>query len=198
MSITAKELAKKLNLSAAAVSMALNNKPGVSTDTRRRILDAADRYGYDFTRITEKQNAAGTIYLVIYKKHGAIVDDTPFFSQLSEGITDACQQSGYKLKILCLLGENDELLPQIEEIQYFLKSSDHKDTKAARIFTVFLRHRELCRTQLRVFQSGACLRHVLIQKYRSCAYALHRRRLCRYERDFKRRGKARPMLFRRQ
>ena len=90
MSITAKELAKKLNLSAAAVSMALNNKPGVSTDTRRRILDAADRYGYDFTRITEKQNAAGTIYLVIYKKHGAIVDDTSFFSQLSEGITDAC------------------------------------------------------------------------------------------------------------
>lgn len=118
MSITAKELAKKLNLSAAAVSMALNNKPGVSTDTRRRILDAADRYGYDFTRITEKQNAAGTIYLVIYKKHGAIVDDTPFFSQLSEGITDACHQSGYKLKILYLLGENDELLPQIEEIQY--------------------------------------------------------------------------------
>ena len=52
------------------------------------------------------------------KKHGAIVDDTPFFSQLSEGITDACQQSGYKLKILYLLGENDELLPQIEEIQY--------------------------------------------------------------------------------
>ena len=64
MSITAKELAKKLNLSAAAVSMALNNKPGVSTDTRRRILDAADRYGYDFTRITEKQNAAGTILIL--------------------------------------------------------------------------------------------------------------------------------------
>ena len=118
MSITAKELAKKLNLSAAAVSMALNNKPGVSTDTRRRILDAADRYGYDFTRIAQKQNAAGTIYLVIYKKHGAIVDDTPFFSQLSEGISDACNQAGYKLRITYLFGEDQELLPQIEEIQY--------------------------------------------------------------------------------
>ena len=30
MSITAKELAKQLNLSEAAISMALNNKPGVS------------------------------------------------------------------------------------------------------------------------------------------------------------------------
>ena len=31
MPITAKELAKKLKLSETAVSMALNNKPGVST-----------------------------------------------------------------------------------------------------------------------------------------------------------------------
>ena len=55
MSITAKGLAKKLNLSAAAVSMALNNKPGVSTATRRMVLDAADKYGYDFSKIYETQ-----------------------------------------------------------------------------------------------------------------------------------------------
>ncbi len=34
MSVTAKELAQKLGLSATAVSMALNNKAGVSTETR--------------------------------------------------------------------------------------------------------------------------------------------------------------------
>ena len=33
MGITAKELAARLNLSATAVSMALNGKPGVSTET---------------------------------------------------------------------------------------------------------------------------------------------------------------------
>ena len=38
MSITAKELAQKLGLSQTAVSMALNNKPGVSTETRRMII----------------------------------------------------------------------------------------------------------------------------------------------------------------
>lgn len=42
MGITAKELARKLNLSAAAVSMALNHKPGVSTATRQLVLDAAE------------------------------------------------------------------------------------------------------------------------------------------------------------
>ena len=74
--------------------MALNNKPGVSTDTRRRILDAADRYGYDSRALRKSKMPPEQFNLVIYKKHGAIVDDTPFFSQLSEGITDACQQSG--------------------------------------------------------------------------------------------------------
>ncbi len=38
MSITAKDIAKKLNISAASVSMALNNKPGVSDELRAKIL----------------------------------------------------------------------------------------------------------------------------------------------------------------
>ncbi len=52
MNITAKELASKLNLSPAAVSIALNGRHGVSTETRKRVLDAAEKYGYDFTRIS--------------------------------------------------------------------------------------------------------------------------------------------------
>ena len=36
MGITAKQIAKELNISTAAVSMALNNKPGVSNETRDR------------------------------------------------------------------------------------------------------------------------------------------------------------------
>ena len=50
MGITAKELAKLLNLSEAAVSLALNNRPGVSTQTRKRVWDAAQELGYDFSR----------------------------------------------------------------------------------------------------------------------------------------------------
>ena len=51
MPITAKQLAKELGLSEAAVSMALNNKSGVSTKTRRRVIKAAQEMGYDFSRI---------------------------------------------------------------------------------------------------------------------------------------------------
>ena len=45
MSVTAKELAKILNISEAAVSMALNNKPGVSRERKKEILAAAEKYG---------------------------------------------------------------------------------------------------------------------------------------------------------
>ena len=43
--MTAKELAKILGLSEASVSFALNGKPGVSTKTRNRILEEAEKYG---------------------------------------------------------------------------------------------------------------------------------------------------------
>lgn len=118
MGITAKELAKKLNLSAAAVSMALNHKPGVSTQTRQAVLEAAEKYGYDFTRIADKNVRQGSIYFIIYKKHGTVVADTPFFSQVSEGIALECRKENYKLKISYFYEEDEETLTrQIEDIR---------------------------------------------------------------------------------
>lgn len=101
MTITAKELAKKLGLSESAISLALNCKPGVSTATRKRVLAAAEEYGYDLSRVKpeESMHRQGTIYFVIFKKHGAVVTDTPFFSQLSEGVDLACKELPYYLNI---------------------------------------------------------------------------------------------------
>lgn len=109
MAITAKELAKKLGLSESAISLALNHKPGVSTATRKRVLAAAEEYGYDFTRITTQDipENHGTIYFVIYKKHGAVVADTPFFSQVSEGVDLECQRIPYYLSIQYLHDGDD-------------------------------------------------------------------------------------------
>lgn len=110
MSITAKELAKLLGLSEAAVSMALNNKPGVSTTTRQRVIEVAKNNGYDFTRIQESKEAKadnGDISFIIYKKHGAIVSDTPFFNQLTEGIEQSCRKAHYNLHINYLYGDED-------------------------------------------------------------------------------------------
>lgn len=120
MSITAKELAKLLQLSEAAVSMALNNKAGVSTATRQRILQAATEHGYDFSRIQEAkelQTETGTLSFVIFKKHGAVVTDTPFFNQLTEGIDQACRQVHYSLNINYLYAD-DNLSRQLNSLSY--------------------------------------------------------------------------------
>jgi LacI family transcriptional regulator len=133
MSITAKELARQLNLSEAAISMALHNKPGVSTATRKRIIAAAQEQGYDFSRITPSEETVsqnGTIHFVIYRKNGAVVPnsptrrnnapyvgsirDVPFFSQLSEGIDSGCKLCGYRLNISYLY-EGDDISGQLSE-----------------------------------------------------------------------------------
>ena len=46
MNISAKELAKLINVSPATVSMVFNNKPGISEATRELVLKTASEYGY--------------------------------------------------------------------------------------------------------------------------------------------------------
>ena len=100
MSITAKELAQKLNLSATAVSMALNGKPGVSTSTRALVLEEAEKSGYDFSRLSLKKNKTGDIYCIVYRSHNAILNYTPIFTELTDGIEQECRSHGYHLKTL--------------------------------------------------------------------------------------------------
>ena len=47
MSISAKELARQLDVSPSAVSIALNGRPGISEQTRSRILAAAAAAGLE-------------------------------------------------------------------------------------------------------------------------------------------------------
>ncbi len=114
--ITAKELAKILNLSEAAVSMALNNKKGVSTKTRLQVFECAKENGYDFSNLKvkeEKNEPLGSILFIIYKKNGVVVDDTPFFSKLSEGISQSCSEKNFSLTISYLYTK-DDIKSQIE------------------------------------------------------------------------------------
>ena len=67
MKISAKELAKQLNLSAATVSMVLNNKPGISQATRNLVLDAAKSYGYVEQKNPDGELHRETIHFIIYK-----------------------------------------------------------------------------------------------------------------------------------
>jgi LacI family transcriptional regulator len=119
---TAKDIAAALGLSEAAVSMALNDKPGVSTATRRKILSEAKRRGYDFTRKAAYGNELrGSFCFAVYKKSGAVVGDTPFFSDLTDGISAACKKAHFDL-VIRYLYEDEELDNQL----YLLSKADFK------------------------------------------------------------------------
>lgn len=117
MSINAKELAQKLNLSATAVSMALNNKPGVSTETKNRVLRAAEKYGYDFSRIASKNRKNGLIYVIWYRGSNAILSYSPIFDELLDGIEKSCRSMGYKIRILQFYEKIDNLQSILETLR---------------------------------------------------------------------------------
>ncbi|MDO4479116.1 MAG: LacI family DNA-binding transcriptional regulator [Lachnospiraceae bacterium] len=117
MSITAKELAKKLGLSETAVSMALNNKPGVSTNTRKRVIEAAEQAGYDFERINAKSQKKGSIYFISYRSSNVILSYNPIFDELWEGLVNACQKRNYPVRMLQVYEKLDNLDLIFEEIR---------------------------------------------------------------------------------
>ncbi|WFR54875.1 LacI family DNA-binding transcriptional regulator [Anaerocolumna sp. AGMB13025] len=116
MSISAKELAEKLNISPATVSMVLNNKPGISEQTRKIVMDAAAEFGFQSSKKQLQKSKNRTIQFVIYKKYGTVVSDTPFFSQVTEGINYQCSQNGYHLQITYLY-DNEDRNQQLEDLK---------------------------------------------------------------------------------
>ncbi len=95
--LTNKEIADKLGISAAAVSYALNNQPGVSDETRKKILELAQGSNTDFIYQTDSNRM---LSLVIFKRHGEIIIDKPFFSSLMESIQLEAQRHSYMLEVL--------------------------------------------------------------------------------------------------
>ena len=113
--MTAKELARKLGLSEAAVSFALNGRPGVSTKTRNRVKEAAIQYGLDVSMMESSRKKGGTICLVYYQKKGYLLPVLPFSTEVTEGVESACEAAGYQLRILHV-NSPENLQIQLEEL----------------------------------------------------------------------------------
>ena len=109
MSITAKELARKLNLSQTAVSMALNNKPGVSTEPAGWWQKLRKNTATTLTKLSLKKNKAGSIYAVSYRSHNAIMSYSPIFDAMVEGMESVVQKDNYKLKVITFYEKRDNL-----------------------------------------------------------------------------------------
>lgn len=106
MAVSAKDIARELGLSPAAVSLALRGRPGVSESTRTLVLKKATELGY-VREVRHASSKEGMIQLVIYKRHGKVFSDTPFFEQLIEGVAEQATGLGYHLSISYFYGSQN-------------------------------------------------------------------------------------------
>ena len=93
MKVTMKDIANKLGISINAVSIALNDKPGVSDEMRLEILKMADKMGY----INQKRQ-----YLSVYSKSNICIlmqsyyaDTGHFYSIVLRSIVEQAKVFGY-------------------------------------------------------------------------------------------------------
>lgn len=100
MKASIKQISELTGFSPATISNALNHKKGVNRKTAETIFRVAKEIGY----ISE--NKISKIKLVIYKRNGLIIDDSPFFSVLLKGVESECRASGYEM-VMCNLDRND-------------------------------------------------------------------------------------------
>ena len=109
MKITMKDIAKRLNVSINAVSIALNDKPGVSDEMRLQILRTADEMGY----INQKKQ-----YLSVFSKSNICVlmqsyyaNTGHFYSIVLCSIVEQAKNFGY-FSILNYFEDNDFHMPE--------------------------------------------------------------------------------------
>ena len=89
--MTVQRLADLLGLSGAAVSMALHGQPGVSEETRRRVLEAAQQYGYVPPQRTARRSKRSSKspqdfcpVLLVLRSGSRTADAATFFSEMLE------------------------------------------------------------------------------------------------------------------
>lgn len=105
--ITIKDIAKMAGVSINTVSRALNNKPDVSEETKKKILKIAKELGYvrNFTASSLRQKQTKTVGVVIADS------SNPFYAEVLKGIESAARKYGYQI----ILMNTDRIYKREEE-----------------------------------------------------------------------------------
>lgn len=91
--IVMKDLAEILGVSINAVSLALNNKPGVSDELRQRVLSLADELGYIHNQPRYERTYRNNYLCIILKRR--YFSASNFYSQVLLGIQEEAADNGY-------------------------------------------------------------------------------------------------------
>ena len=108
-SVRIRDIAEACGVSPGAVSRALKGQPGLREETRLRIINAAEKQGYDFSRL--RGDKIKRVLFLLHRQHN-ISRALPFYSQLFLGIEDICREKGMALSFLSI-GPGDAISEQV-------------------------------------------------------------------------------------
>lgn len=96
-----KEIAELLQISPATVSLAINNKPGVSEETRRKILELREAGSLERTRGTRAIRAARqkVVEVLVYELSSELLVDADFQMSLFRNLSNRLNQNSYQMSI---------------------------------------------------------------------------------------------------
>jgi LacI family transcriptional regulator len=96
---TFRDIAKQADVALSTVSQALNNRPGVSDETRQRVLEVATQLGYRqrIAADTVISPQLNTITLLTKRMNGGPVQINPFYSYVLAGAERECQRHNISL-----------------------------------------------------------------------------------------------------
>lgn len=114
MKVTMRDIAKEAGVSPATVSNVFNGKNKISEKTRDLVLSIARRRGYAAALDTSSGNRA--LRFIIFKRHGKVIMDTPFFSELIGSIENTCRAHQYELLISYMDAKDPNLHDQIADV----------------------------------------------------------------------------------
>lgn len=93
------DIAQEIGVSVSTVSLVLNNRPGVSQETRARVFATAQKYNYPSkpANSNNKNKLINTIGMVVKTDSDLLPMANPFYSKVIAGIEESCRRNGINL-----------------------------------------------------------------------------------------------------
>ena len=108
---TIADVAKLAGVSPSAVSMHLNNRPGIGAKTQIRIANAIDELGYVPRSSESRHKSKGFIGLLVEKLPAALAGDL-FYADVASGIQKEAESLEYSIAV-SVINEPTESLPRL-------------------------------------------------------------------------------------
>lgn len=112
MKVTLKQISDDTGFSISTISRVLNGNDKISSKTYRKVLNSAEKLGYDFPlTLSDKKKETLNFILIASGFH-----EGEFYPTYFHGLNRASEKNGVKLFLHAIISKNDSLIKKIEKL----------------------------------------------------------------------------------